>query len=71
MTALILKAHFDGKTITLDEPCDLQPGTPVTVTVIPTKAELEKTEWTQAAAQGLARAYSEDEPEYTTKDIKP
>ena len=71
MTALILRAHFDGKHITLDEPCDLPPGTPVTVTVIPDQVELERAHWEKLASDGLARAYGDEEPEYTPKDIKP
>ena len=71
MNALTLKAHFDGKHITLDEPYELQPGTQLTVTVNSPSANLEKAEWTAAASAGLARAYSEDEPEYTLADIKP
>jgi hypothetical protein len=71
MPALILKAHFDGKNITLDEPYDLQPGTPLTVTVFPTQAEQEKVDWSRVASLGLARAYGDDEPEYTLKDVKP
>ncbi len=71
MSALTLKAHFDGKHITLDEPYELRPGTPLTVTVLPTPADLEKADWTTAASAGLSRAYSDDEPEYTLADLKP
>jgi hypothetical protein len=71
MTVLTLKAHFDGKTVTLDEPHDLQPGTPVTVTILPTTSDFEKSDWLQAATDGLALAYCDDEPEYTLQDIKP
>ena len=70
MTPLTLKAHFDGQDIKLDEPCDLQPGTPVTVTVFLSNTDVEKAAWTQAASAGLARAYSDDEPEYTLEDVK-
>ncbi len=70
MTALSLKAHFDGQHITLDEPYELQPGTPVTVIVTPTQLDLEKADWADASAAGLARAYSDDEPEYTIGDVK-
>ena len=69
MRTLMFKAHFDGKCVTLDEPCDLRPGTPVIVAVIPTRAGLEGAEWKHAAAAGLARAYADDEPEYSPADI--
>jgi hypothetical protein len=71
MAALILKAHFDGKNITLDEPYDLLPGTPVIVTVFPSPSQAEEVDWNQLSSQGLARAYAPDEPEYTLGDIKP
>ena len=70
MTALTLKAHFDGQQVRLDEPCDLRPGTPLMVTVLPKERDLESTLWAQAAAQALARAYGEDEPQYTLEDVK-
>ena len=71
MPAVTLKAHFDGRHITLDEPYDLHPGTPLAVTVLPTQADLERAQWSQVAAAGLAHAYGDDEPEYTLADIKP
>ena len=71
MTPVTLKAHFDGKHITLDEPYDLQPNTPIAVLVFPAANDLEKQSWNQTSAAGLARAYSEDEPEYTLEDVNP
>lgn len=71
MGTVTLKAHYDGKHITLDEPYDLQPGTPVAVTVYPSQADLEKAEWLRTAAADLARAFGDDEPEYSVGDIKP
>ena len=71
MSGLTLKAHFDGKYITLDEPYALQPGAPLAVIVLPTPPELDNAELTQTAVTGLARAYSDDEPEYTLADVKP
>lgn len=55
----------------LDEPYDLQPGTLITVTVFPNQADLETAQWLSVASAGLARAYGDDEPEYTLADIKP
>jgi hypothetical protein len=71
MPSLTLKAHFDGTHIMLDEPYDLQPGTPIAVTVFPNQADLETAQWLRIASAGLARAYGDDEPEYTDADIKP
>jgi len=71
MTGLTLKAHFDGKHITLDEPFELRPGAPLAVTVLADPTDPEALDWLRAASGGLARAYSDDEPEYTSKDVKP
>lgn len=71
MKALTLKAHFDGRQILLDEPYELRPGTPLAVTVLPSSADADDAAWTAAAAASLARAYGDDEPEYTTADLKP
>ena len=73
MSALTLKAHFDGQHITLDEPYDLPPGTPLTVTVLSTSALLdpERAEWMSTASASLAAAYGDDEPQYTLADLKP
>ena len=71
MSGLTLKAHFDGKHITLDEPYALQPGAPLTVIVLSTPNDFENAELTQSAVTGLARAYADDEPEYTLAYVKP
>ena len=73
MPSRSLKAHFDGVTVQLDEPCDLPPDTPLVVTVLnPGEAlEADRAEWFEMAKQSLARAYGEDEPEYTDDDLIP
>ena len=63
-----LKAHFDGERILLDEPFDLPANTPLVVTVLPAEADAP---WTLAAAAGLARAYADDEPDYSAADLRP
>jgi hypothetical protein len=63
VTALILKAHFDGMHLTVGEPHGLPPGAPITVTVLSTPDALESSGWSQAASGGLTRAYSDDEPD--------
>ena len=69
MPAVTLSAHFDGQQIVLDEPYELQPNMPLTVTVLFEEVQ-EREDWHRLSAQGLARAYGEDEPEYTAADIK-
>lgn len=70
MPIVTLKAHFDGERILLDEPFDLPAHAPLMITVLPLATESERALWAQAAAAGLARAYSDDEPEYSPADIK-
>ena len=69
MPTAILKAHYDGEHIVLDEPFDLPANVPLTVTVLADDAE--RREWAALGAQSLARAYGDDEPEYTIADIRP
>jgi hypothetical protein len=72
MSAVILKAHYDGKDIVLDEPFDLPANCSLQVVVLPdaTQVEEERAEWNTLAAQSLARAYGPNEPEYTLADLK-
>ena len=71
MQAISLSAHFDGQQILLDEPYELPPNTRLIVTVVSSVApDQERMAWYQLAAQGLAGAYGDDEPEYTDADIK-
>lgn len=65
MDAITLKAHFDGERILLDEPCDLPANTPLIATVVTPEMERERAEWAIAAAEALARAYGDNEPEYS------
>jgi hypothetical protein len=69
MPTAILKAHYDGKHIVLDEPFELTANAPLMVTVI--GPDEERSAWAALGAQNLARAYGADEPEYTTADLKP
>lgn len=69
MPAVTLPAHFDGQQIVLDVPYELEPNTPLTVTVLP-EDDQEREDWYRLSEQGLARAYGDDEPEYTEADIK-
>jgi hypothetical protein len=72
MAAISLKAHFDGKSIQLDEPFELSPDAQLLVTVLPPHTdEREREDWDRLAIEALVRAYGDDEPEYTLDDIRP
>jgi hypothetical protein len=69
MPTAILKAHYDGEHIVLDEPFELPANVPLIVTVV--AADAERSAWATLGAQNLVRAYGDAEPEYTTADLKP
>ena len=69
MATAILRAHYDGEHIVLDEPFELIANTPLIVTVV--APDVEHSEWVALGIKGLARAYGDNEPEYTTADLKP
>jgi hypothetical protein len=72
MPSISLKAHYDGKTIRLDEPFDLPEGAPLIVTVLEAEQpEGERAGWGDLSARGLARAYGDSEPEYSIADVLP
>jgi hypothetical protein len=71
MNHVALRAHFDGEHIQLDEPFELRPGTPVTVTVQrDPSVDPERADWLRLSQQRLAEAYGDDEPEYPLSLIK-
>ena len=66
MSVVTLKAHYDGKQVCLDEPYPLKVNTQLLVTVVPgDSAEDERQAWLAASQAGLARAYGENEPDYS------
>jgi hypothetical protein len=77
MSLPILRAHFDGQHIVLDEPFTLPVNVPLAVSILQEPIaykdapdlETERAEWLRFSAQGIARAYSDDEPEYSEADI--
>jgi hypothetical protein len=69
MLTTIIKAHFDGEHVVLDEPFNLQPNAPLLVTVFGPDAE--RAQWTALGVQNMARAYGPDEPDYNEADLKP
>ena len=70
METRTLRAHFDGNQIQLDEPFELAPNTELLVTVLPTASDEESDDWTRLSLEGLARAYSDNEPEYSSDLIR-
>ncbi|MBI5774401.1 MAG: hypothetical protein HZA89_11745 [Verrucomicrobia bacterium] len=69
MATAVLKAHYDGEHIVLDEPFKLATNASLLVTVVAPDAE--RSAWANLASEGLARAYGPDEPEYSASDLKP
>ncbi len=71
MNAVTLKAHYDGKHICLDEPFSLKPNTHLLVTVVPSEtAGAERQAWLAASQAGFARAYGDNEPDYSGAVIR-
>lgn len=71
MPAISLKAHYDGTSIQLDEPYELPPHAQLLVSILPNGEDTDLRGWHELSAQSLARAYGDDEPEYSPSDILP
>lgn len=67
MKTVALTAHFDGETFQFDEPCQLERNARLMVVVLP---DDEHQAWSRFSAEQLARAYGDNEPEYTTADLR-
>ena len=71
MPAVTVKAHFDGEWIRLDEPCEIPRNARLLVTVLPgSDEESEKQLWQGLSAENLARAYGDQEPDYTVDMVR-
>lgn len=70
METRALRAHFDGYQILLDEPFELEPNTELLITVLPKTADQEREDWLRLSLESLARAYSDDEHEYSLDLVK-
>jgi hypothetical protein len=68
MKAITLRAHFDGEQIRLDDPFQIQPDSPLTVTVWP--QEREEEEALALLSGSLLADVPADEPEYSLDLIK-
>ena len=65
MKTVTLTARFDGEHIRLDEPFDFPPDARLRGTIVPQSSlDPEFTAWYALAKSGLARAYSDGEPDY-------
>lgn len=69
MPTVTLKAHFDGDRILLDEPYELPANTPLMVTVLPSPPQDDAESSLPLARVALTKAFCDDEPEYTTRDL--
>jgi hypothetical protein len=69
MKAVALTAHFDGEKVQFDEPCQLAPNARLVVVVLP--PDDERQAWSRFSAGQLAKAYGDNEPEYSTADLRP
>ena len=71
MKTVILSAHFDGEHIQLDEPFPLASEARLLVTILPEpSSDAERQEWYALSKAGLARAYSNDEPDYPASLVR-
>jgi hypothetical protein len=68
MKTVALSAHFDGKKIELDEPYPLAENARLVVVVLP--QDDERHDWFRLSVQQLARAYDDNEPDYTQADLR-
>lgn len=70
MSSVTLKAHFDGRSIRLDEPYQLPSNARLLVTLVEPGWDDEHVLWTGLSLAALAGAYGEDEPDYDPADVR-
>ena len=71
MKTITLTAHFDGEHIQLDDPFPLPAEARLLVTILPEHSpDTVREEWHALSKAGLARAYSDDEPDYPASLIR-
>ena len=70
MPSVTLKAHYDVERILLDEPFDLPRDALLLVTVLSPEGNGDRVAWVAASSAALARAFGDNEPEYTQADIR-
>jgi len=67
MEIISLSAHFDGQSIQLDQPYNLEPNTKLLITIVPSIEEREN--WLCLSQEQLNRAYGQDD-DYSIEAIK-
>ena len=71
MQTVTLTAHVNGDNIQLDEPFPLPAGARLLVTILPESlTDAERQQWYALSKAGLARAYSDDEPDYPASLVR-
>lgn len=70
MPSVTLKAHFDGRSILLDEPYQIPSNARLLVTLVEPGWDDERALWTGLSLAALAGAYGEDEPDYGPADVR-
>lgn len=70
MKTITLTATFDGERIRLEDDFPIPKNARLLVTVVPDELERERGDWAAIAAQSLARAYGENEPDYPDSCVK-
>jgi hypothetical protein len=70
METRTLRAHFDGTHILLDEPFELELNMELLITILPKPSDEERGDWARFSLESLARAYGDEEPEYSLDLIK-
>ena len=71
MQPVTLTAHVNGENIQLDEPFTLPAGARLLVTILPEGfSDAERQDWYALSKAGLARAYSDDEPNYPASLVR-
>lgn len=71
MKTVTLSAHFNGDRIQLDEPFALPANASLLVTILPEDLPgQELQDWYALSKAGLARAYSDDDPDYPASLVR-
>ena len=71
MKTVTLTAHVNGDSIQLDEPFVLPADARLLVTILPESLpDAEGQQWYALSKVGLARAYSDDEPDYPASLVR-
>ena len=70
MPSITLKAHYDGRSILLDEPYELPPNAQLLVTVVAPASGADREQWASLGSEALARTYGDNEPEYGPDDVR-